>query len=351
MIRAPAVDEALLARLLAGDRGALARAISTVERGGAEAHALLDRVHGHTGRAWRVGVTGPPGAGKSTLTGALVRLLRERQATVGIVAVDPTSPFTRGAVLGDRVRMGGVANDPGVYIRSMATRGSTGGLSRAAADAADLIDAAGYHYVFVETAGVGQTELEIAGAADTTVLVLVPEGGDFVQALKAGIMEIADVYVLNKSDRPGAGEALQAIGSMLRAQPRAAQAWQRPLCEAAAGQGRGIGETLAAIDAHRHWLHTGGRLRARRAAHLQHRVQALVGDMIAAQVWDAERRAELDARREDLIARRVAPLRVAQQIVAGYHRALRTSDPGAGETPPEPQSAATEAGRRSPPPR
>jgi len=201
----PAFDPGGLAdRIAGGEPLALARGISHVENESDGFEALLERLDGRTGRARRIGITGPPGAGKSTLTAALTRHYLEQSLKVGIVAVDPTSPFTGGALLGDRIRMGELSTEPGVFIRSMASRGSLGGLATATREAADLMDAAGYDRVILETLGVGQAELDIAVSADTTAVVLVPESGDGVQAMKAGLMEVADLFVINKSDRPGA---------------------------------------------------------------------------------------------------------------------------------------------------
>ncbi|HEY8469670.1 MAG TPA: methylmalonyl Co-A mutase-associated GTPase MeaB [Longimicrobiales bacterium] len=213
----PGTAEArLLEDFLAGKRPALARAISIVENGRAAGPALLHALHPRIGRARRIGITGPPGAGKSTLTAALIGAFRARGETVGVVAVDPTSPFTGGALLGDRIRMGEATLDPGVFIRSMATRGSLGGLALTTKEVADLLDAFGFDHVLIETVGVGQSELDIAAAADTTIVVLVPESGDSVQAMKAGLMEIADVFVINKADRPGAERLAREVEMMLR---------------------------------------------------------------------------------------------------------------------------------------
>src|SRR5690606_12938338 len=205
----------LLARFEAGERAALARLISMVENEREAAAALLDALHPRLGRAHRIGITGPPGAGKSTMTAALVAGYRRAGEQVAVVAVDPTSPFTGGALLGDRIRMNELATDPGVFIRSMATRGALGGLALATKEVADVLDAFGYDRVLIETVGVGQSELDIAAAADTTIVVLVPEAGDAIQAMKAGLMEVADLYVVNKADRPGADRLAREIEVML----------------------------------------------------------------------------------------------------------------------------------------
>ena len=204
----------IIASLLSGNRRALARTISLVEDGGSDAHALLTALYPHTGRGHVIGVTGVPGTGKSTLVNALAKAYRDQDRTVGIIAVDPTSPFSGGALLGDRVRMRDLAGDPGVFIRSMATRGSLGGLARATADAIAVLDAAGFDRILVETVGVGQAEVDIAGAAHTTIVVEAPGLGDEVQAIKAGVLEIADLFAVNKADREGADHTFMALQMM-----------------------------------------------------------------------------------------------------------------------------------------
>ena len=235
-------------RVLAGDPRALARALSLVEDESPDAAALMAALYPRTGRAWTLGVTGPPGAGKSTLVDQVARVLRARGVSVGIIAVDPTSPFTGGAILGDRVRMQAHAGDAGVFIRSMATRGHLGGLAGATADAALLLDAAGRECVIIETVGVGQAEVDIIRTADVCVVVLVPGTGDEVQALKAGIMEIADLFVVNKSDREGADRMVAAVETVLGLAAPDAGAWTPPVLKTEATRGVGVQQVLEAID-------------------------------------------------------------------------------------------------------
>jgi LAO/AO transport system kinase len=277
----------------AHDRAGLARALTLVERGGEAAHALLAGLR-TSGRAVRIGITGAPGAGKSTLTMQLVRVLRGA-GTVAVIAVDPSSPFSGGALLGDRVRMHDVAGDAGVFIRSMAARGALGGLSAAVADGADVLEAAGYDHVLIETVGVGQNELDVARIADTTLVVVTPESGDEVQTAKAGLLEIADVFVLNKDDRPDGNALWNALRRMVDARSRSARdAWAPPIVRTVASSGRGIDELAEQIARHRDHLAHDDRLAARRRARNRERLVALTLARLVRRLQSAECQALVD---------------------------------------------------------
>lgn len=269
----------LASQLLSGNRRALARAITLVETGGPAARELMGAIYPSTGRAHILGVTGSPGAGKSTLVNALAQHWRRADRTVGIVAVDPTSPFTGGAILGDRIRMQPLGGDAGVFVRSMASRGRLGGIARATDDSLALLDAAGFDMVIVETVGAGQSEIEVHGVAHTTIVVETPGAGDDVQSIKAGILEIADLYVVNKADREGAEVVMRQLRAMLNLGERKPGAWQPPVLPAVAQQGQGIAEIAAAVERHRDYLGQGGHMAAlnqRRADRaLAHSVQEL----------------------------------------------------------------------------
>ncbi len=282
-------ERELVARLRNGERRALARAISLVEQGGPLARALVAAAYPYA-HAHRVGITGPPGAGKSTLVTALAQEWRKRGVPVGIVAVDPTSPFSGGAVLGDRIRMQTLGGDNGVFIRSMASRGRLGGLARATADAVTLIAAAGFPVVLIETVGAGQGEVDIAQAADTTIVVEVPGMGDDVQSIKAGVLEIADIFVVNKADRPGADQTVRQLRAMLQLAPVSAGSWLPPILTAVATTGNGCAQIVDAVEGHRFHLASSGaqatRARAAAERELTAAVQELVIERLRGSRWN-----------------------------------------------------------------
>lgn len=268
----------LVERALSGDRAAVAKLISLVETGGDGAREAIARLHPHTGRAWTVGITGAPGAGKSTLTDRLVGRVRDDGLEVGVLAVDPTSPFSGGAILGDRVRMQGHATDPGVFIRSMATRGHLGGLALATPQAVRVLDAAGKPWIVIETVGVGQVEVEIASQADTTIVVVNPGWGDAVQAAKAGLMEVADLFVVNKADRPSTTETVRDLEGMLDLAGE--QEWRPPVIQTVATDGTGVDDLWEAVRRHRAFLEDDGRIVARRADRLRDELRMIVAERL-----------------------------------------------------------------------
>ena len=340
------MHDALLADFRAGRKAALARAISIVENHRRGSDALLGALHPNLGRARRIGLTGPPGAGKSTITAGLARHYRRQDLTVGIVCVDPTSPFTGGALLGDRIRMEDVALDSGVYIRSLATRGSLGGLSAATREVCDVLDAFGIDRILIETVGVGQSELDVARTADSSLVILVPESGDSIQTLKAGLMEIADVFAVNKADRPGADRLRTEIELMLGmrsgAQPAAAAGhhgvdlsrtnlarrvreaaarddarWTPPVLRTIGTEEQGIAELAEALDRHFRYLETSGQLRTRRRARLRERVVDVVEEKTRHRLWaDADTTAWLEARLPQLEAGEATPFEIADALLA-----------------------------------
>jgi LAO/AO transport system kinase len=340
---------------------ALARAISIVENRREGASRLLAALHPMLGRARRIGITGPPGAGKSTLTTRLAEHYRKAGLTVGIIAVDPTSPYTGGALLGDRIRMESVALDDGIFIRSMATRGALGGLAAATRDVCDVLDAFGFDRLLVETVGVGQSELDVAQTADTSVLVIVPESGDSIQTLKAGLMEAADLFVVNKADRPGAdrmrhemklmlglrmgqlarnvpahhGVDLARMGRRARAEREASQAsseaklepsWTPPVLATSAERGEGIGELATALDAHFDYLEKSGTLLTRRRSRLRDRVVEGVDRELHDRIWnDRALTARLEAMLPDVEEGRTTPLAASEELIAQVAMLLSNS--------------------------
>jgi LAO/AO transport system kinase len=306
---------ALVGAARQGDRGAIAKLISLVETGGAAAFEAIADLYRDTGDAFTVGVTGAPGSGKSTLTDKLIARLRGDGVEVGVLAIDPTSPFTGGAILGDRIRMQDHATDEGVFIRSMATRGHLGGLALATPQAVRVLDAAGKPWVIIETVGVGQVEVEIAGAADTTIVVVNPGWGDGVQANKAGLLEIADILVVNKADRPGTADTVRDLELMLELAGE--RDWRPPIVEAVATDGRGVDELWDAVLAHRRFLETDGRLDRRREARLRDELRAIVHERLGARVEDVCSGARFDELVAKVACHEIDPHAAADELLGG----------------------------------
>lgn len=314
MSRSVADPASLLAAAREGDRTALARLVSLVERGGPEAHELGGLTHPLGGLCTTVGITGAPGAGKSTLTSALVRAMRADGETVAVLAVDPSSPFTGGAILGDRVRMGEHALDDDVFIRSMATRGHLGGLSLAVPQAVRVLDAVGTPWVLIETVGVGQVEVEVAGEADTTVVVVNPGWGDAVQANKAGLMEIADIFVVNKADRAGVSDTIADLERMMSLRATGAM-WRPPVVSTVAPSGEGVEELWSAVRAHSAWASSNGELERRRRQRSEAELRRILTARLLRRATElADGRAYDDAI-ADVIARRVDPWTAADSLL------------------------------------
>ena len=297
-----------------GNRRALARAITIVENERDGYEDIMKDIYHHTGRAQVIGITGAPGAGKSTLSDALIKQFRKQGKTVGIVAVDPTSPFSGGAILGDRIRMNDLTLDKGVYIRSMGTRGSLGGLSRKTADAVKLMDAFGLDVIFIETVGVGQSEVDIVKNADTTLVVLVPGLGDDIQAIKAGILEIGDVFVINKCDRDGADRLNVEIEMMLDLGE--AQNWRPPIERTIANKGQGVEDVVTALGDHRKYLEESGLLEERRRERARSEMLEMIHDRISRHIEEnLSKTGEFNGYVEDVFERKTDPFTVVDSIV------------------------------------
>jgi LAO/AO transport system kinase len=310
---------ALVDGIRAGDRRALARAISLVEDGDPLAYDLVRELYADTGRAYVVGVTGPPGVGKSSLIGALVRHVRAQDLTVGVVSVDPSSPFSQGALLGDRIRLSDHFLDPGVFIRSMGTRGHLGGLAEATLQASLLLDAAGKDLIFVETVGTGQSEIEVTGVADTVLLVLMPGSGDSIQALKAGIMEIPDVIAINKMDHPAAKTMLTEVRSVLALDRE--RDWKVPIVLTEAQRGENVPELWAKIGEHRTHLEQEGQLEERRRRNLAGEVFAVASARAKAHLQHAvAEEPELRRLLDEVASRELDPLSAVREIVEKVFR-------------------------------
>jgi len=308
----------LIERIISKDKRAVARAITYIESEYPESEEILKFAFTHTGNAYRIGITGPPGAGKSTLTNQLCKHLIGLNKTVAIIAVDPTSPYTGGALLGDRVRMSEIGNSEGVFIRSMATRGSLGGLNKKAIDVADILDAAGYDYVLYETVGVGQSELDIVKAADTTIVVVVPESGDAVQAMKAGLMEIADIFVVNKSDRPGAEQSVNALKSIIVMKEHDENSWLPNIYKTVASENKGINELYDGIVKHNKYLVEKQVFIAKREMRSRARIKKIVENKILREVWKEENVELLDSSLEKVITDKISPYVIANDIIDNF---------------------------------
>ncbi len=295
-----------------GDIKAVARAISVVENGGTGANELIEKIYPNTGNAHRIGITGPSGAGKSTLVDKLTHLYRKSGKMVGIVAIDPTSPFTGGALLGDRLRLQELSLNKEVFFRSMANRGSRGGISRKTGEVVDILDSSGKDVVMIETVGVGQSELDIAGAADTTIVVLVPESGDEIQVMKAGLMEIADIFVLNKSDREGADLMLAHLSESLKL--RSDVNWLPKIVKTSAIRNEGIEELMEAIEEHSKWLSSEDKIGSKRNLRLINRVKEIIVEELNSEFWTDERMSLLENMISDNGNNLITPYKIVEDL-------------------------------------
>lgn len=314
-----------LKKILSGDKPALAQTISLIENDSDEADKILSSLYPYLGKAHRIGITGPPGVGKSTIVNELARVIRERHKTIGIIAIDPTSIFSGGAILGDRIRMQKIGIDEGVFIRSMATRGCLGGLSRATSEVADLLDASGKAYVIIETVGVGQSEVEIFKNVDTTILVLSPESGDAIQVMKAGIMEIANVIIVNKSDRPGADVLLDAIrnAQQITKESQSPISHSVPIFKTEAINSIGITEVVDHLEKRWQHLNTSGELNRKRREVMKERLKSLILNRFEEKIWQSKKMEKvLNESIDKILSGKDSPYQTVERVIKSVLKSL-----------------------------
>jgi len=301
--------------VLSGEKRSIAKAITFVENEEKGYLEFLNEIYKKRKNGYRIGITGPPGAGKSTITSKLAILYKDFGFRVGIIAVDPTSPFTGGALLGDRVRMSAIELDPNIFIRSMASRGSLGGLSKSTREVSDILDAAGFEIILLETVGVGQSELDIVRAADTTIVTLVPESGDVIQAMKAGLMEIADIFLINKSDRPGSEQAVMSIQTILGLRDHDETTWIPKIIKTIATDGKGVENIISAVSEHKNKMEKEGSLQKRRIDREKERIEELVNQNLLNNFWDEKKKNILNSNLENLIKNKITPYELLNRLV------------------------------------